>query len=486
MPTIEQLYDDHAVRIICNGFEGSGCVVQPLASDFTYIFTAKHCLTETDKCNKEDIKVFRYLETDPIAEVLDVHLHQDLDIAIIVLKRISNLQTTRMAKAAKGSEVVIYGYPLLLKGKAEPRQNVMCRISFVRSTMFEITSEIVQFTFENAMPETIRGLSGSGIFVEQSGSLFLVGVLFKLKGKDGAYSSLCAYDIPVFEKFLVDSKLPPLELDDFSTVSKDYSLLNNVFSISFTSGSGKYYHERTVDAIFKNYLANPKNIWVSGHSGVGKTLLVLRNLSIENKKAKHIDLTCSVSGNIEDYFHYINNEIIAQCSLTLPSTKHNVFEKISDNLCQITNNEDIIIFVDEVPISVKEKFYDFLASFIKVSERYANLNKSNNKVKWIICTRINPTVHLLSGDENHPNKIKAHKNFIFKNFDLWTDDELSSLLELLQSALNFSISFKSANEMIRTSEGLPGRLKSIVERVILEGGSVFDAISMIKSEGYSI
>jgi hypothetical protein len=481
----EDLFNKHAVKIIFNHSQGSGCIVQSGCPDYSYVFTAKHCLANDEVCNKEDIRITRLeSNSDEISlTIYDVYLHPDLDIAIVKIEKISDLHQTSVIQPEKGQSVEVYGYPFLLKDQPEPRQNLKCSISFRRDTYSEITSDKTLFTFEKSIPDTIKGFSGSGVFYEKNKTIYIVGIFTKLKAQDGAYNSFCAFHIGVFEQLITANKLSSLFLDNFSHITRDYSLINNVFSISFSHESEPYYLEREIDKLFNNYLNSSKNIWISGHAGVGKTLLIVRNLEPIKKNSIHIDLTCSQLISIEDYFEYINNELINQSNLVRISERINIYEKISDNLCQINfTNVETIIFVDEVPISDKEKFYKFLTGFIIISERYSNLVKSELQIQWIISTRIDPFYHLQTDENCLPNKQKAVKNFIFKNFDLWRADELVSLMNLLQTTLNFTLSNITLDKILEVSNGLPGRLKSTIERVLIENCSIEQAIEMIRSE----
>jgi len=482
---IEDLYNNHAVKIISNGIEGSGCIIQPDSPDYSFIFTAKHCLTENDTCLKEEVQVLRFNDKESQITIHEIYLHSELDIAVIKVEKINEISNSIIISLQKGKAVSIYGYPNLLRGKKEQRQNINCEVSFNRENYFEIVSKHVQFTFDKSIHDTIKGFSGSGIFYEDGERLFIGGILTKLKAGDGAYLSLCATNIKLFDNLITTNGLPSLNSNNLSHISKDYKLINKVFAISYNSQSAPYYQERAIDSLFVNYLKSPKNIWISGISGVGKTLLILRNLHKESKSPKHIDLTCSQFISINEYFEYINNEIIRQFDLNNSSQKENVLDKISDNLCSINGQlDEIIIFVDEVPISDKEKFYDFLSGFISISERYSNIIKVDNKIKWIVSTRIDPEIHLKAEECCHPNKLKAKKNFVFKNFNIWDDIELTALLNLLQGTLDFSLSVNTQTEIVGISKGLPGILKSTIERVILEECTIQEAIKMIKSENY--
>lgn len=485
MDSIEEYYNKHAVKIISNGISGSGCIYQPSNPEYSYILTAKHCITENGHFDINKISINRFLENEAETKLKlkNVYINPDHDVAILTVDKIEDLGTTPTHRALKEESVSIYGYPNLLKNEKEPRQIIKCKISFSRELHYEITSDNMQFTFEKSVPDAIKGLSGSGVYYEDKGMLSVAGIFTKLKAPDGAYSSFCMYNLDLFEELTAKNKLQSLYSDNISNINKDPELLNKVFSLTYNSQSAQYYLVRKDDEVFLNYLNNSKNVWISGDSGVGKTFLVLGNITKVNETPIHIDLTCSQMDSIDEYFEYINVELINQSELTKQSNKSNIYDRISDNLCEINlQSNQITIFVDEVPILAKDKFYDFLSGFIKISERFTNLIKGTKNVNWIISTRIDPKDHLKDEVECLVNKQKAHKNFIFKNLNYWSEGELLSLLKMLQKSLNFTLSNETELNIIKISKGLPGIVKNVIERIILDDCTIEEAIKIVKAE----
>lgn len=483
MNNIEELYNGHAVKIISNGIEGSGYIFQTNCVDYSYIFTAKHCLTDQIVFDRDKVSIHRFKDFESSLTIQDVYLHKEHDIAIIKVDKITDLKISRILIPDKGQSVSIYGYPIYLKGKEDPRHNIDCKIGFRRDFHSEIESDKIQFSFNKSMPETMVGFSGSGVFSEGNNDLSIIGVLTQLKAPDGVYSSLCVYHISLFEDLIVANGLPSIYTDNFTNLVKDPDVLDKVFTLSYTLDSEPYYLNRNIDEVFSRFLSSPKHIWISGISGLGKTFLVFRNIKQKSINPIHIDLTCFGTNEIIAFFEHINNELIEQNDIQVKSTKLNIYERISHNLSKIKFKEQgIIIFVDEVPILDKTRFYDFLSGFISISEKYANLISVKNKIKWIISTRINPYHHLQNTDSCLANKQKAIKNFIFKDFDLWDRTEIVGLLELLQTGLNFSLSRETESKIVEMSSGFPGRVKSTFERLMTENCTIIEAIELVKSE----
>jgi uncharacterized protein YkvS len=484
---IEDLYNRYAVEVISKASEGSGCLFQSYHINYTYVFTAKHCLTNDNNCDKESIivrqinKNYEYEEF----EIIDVFLDSEYDIAIIIINKIEKLPILNKIILQKDSKVTIYGYPALLKKEREKRQDINCSISFRREEFDELQSQNITFTYENSVPENIEGFSGSGVFYEEKDQLFIYGILIQLKGFDGAYNCLCSIKIEKFENLIQINNLESINSgDSFETLNKDYSLITNVFSISYNENTKPYYLERKVDKIIKSQLKYSKNLWISGDSGVGKTLAVLHNTLSCKNKIVHIDLTCSSTENIDDYFIYINSELIDSLEIEAPIDKKNIYENIALNLILFNNNykNDLLIFVDEVPIASEKNFIEFLSNFVNISEKFSNLNKLKSTVTWIISTRINPQIHLKSNSCIFPNKTKANKNFYFEHITIWDKNELVDLLILLQESLNFLLSTVTTDKIIDISKGLPGRAKKVIENMIINDYTIDDAIEYVRME----
>lgn len=481
MSKIEELYNRHAVKIISNGIKGSGCIFQPNSAEYSYVFTAKHCLCDKTVFDKNKVSIHRFKDLESLVTIQDVYLHQEHDIAIIKVDKITDLNVSRIHIPDKGQSVSIYGYPIYLEGKEEPRHNIDCKIGFRRDYHSEIESDKIQFSFNKSMPETIVGFSGSGVFCEENQGLSIVGILSRLKAPDGVYSCLCAYHIALFEELILENELYSIYADNFSQLIKNQDILEKVFALSYTLDSEPYYLNRSIDDVFIRSLMSPKHIWISGMSGLGKTYLVFRNIKQKAIKPIHIDLTCFGTNDINEFFEHINNELIEQNNILEKSVKGNVFEKISYNLSKISlQDQCIVIFVDEVPISDEIEFKGFLTGFVYISEKFANIISKKNRIKWIISTRTNPSSHI--NDNSHINKQKANKNFIFKNLELWHEHEINGLLELLQIGLNFSLSQKTQTMIVEMSAGFPNRVKNTFERLITEDCTIEEAIEMIKSE----
>jgi len=473
---IEEKYEQVAVKINSNGINGSGCIVQPNNSDYSYIFTAKHCLTENDIIDTAKIKIsstkFTNAKQITIREIL---LNKELDIAVIQIDKLTEIEISKFINPKKDLPIQLFGFPHLLKGES---QILSGKISFSKENHSDIEFSHSQITFDKSTPDTIKGFSGSGIFYEETEKVSIVGILTELKAQDGAYNSVRAVHIRVFDKLITSNGLPSLFEDYFGEIITDYSF-------SFTNYNcelEKHYLVRNIDDFFNSAIQSPKNIWINGEPGVGKTLLINRNLKRYQQIFIPIDLTTSPKDNIDEYFQIINTEIINQKDIEKPIENGNIYDRIALNLEKITNTELLIITVDEVPIKSNEIFTDFLSGFIKISEKFSNTTKGHNQIKWIVSTRINPESYIKGLNDCLIDTQKAVKHFIFKKLELWSNDELNSLIDLLEKNLNFCVSSNTKQKMIEISNGIPNTIKRVIELILIDKCNIETAIETVKAE----
>lgn len=212
---ISEVYGQLAVKVKCTT-EGSGCIVQPDTEEFTYVFTAKHCLLATDKTkadiNKEDIIIKRFNATDsdmPL-KVIDYWPHEVLDLAIILVEHIEDLPNINVSSPVRHRNATVFGYPYHLKNEREKTQELPCKISIIHHDSFEMISDIPLITYDANTSQLVEGFSGSGVFYERENNLTLTGIFMELKSTSGGYQTLFAIDIIEISKMLESLNLPDL------------------------------------------------------------------------------------------------------------------------------------------------------------------------------------------------------------------------------------------------------------------------------------
>jgi len=329
--TLEALYKQYSVLIEDGDTLGSGCLLQVADSNTTLVLTAKHCLTSGKDRDLSMVSIKRHL--DKQAEIFSarrIFVHDEHDLAIITIDKVEGLKELSLQSPLKGATVTVYGYPAIISKEHEPRENLQCVVSFHHGQYFEVISDHPQFTFQNDVKDNLEGLSGSGVFIESGNCLTLAGLFFRLKAESGAFQKYCSYDAATIKEFIACCGFKA-DFDSFDLERVDQSMISNLFFIAYKPASANFYLQREIDLNFRGMFSSPKNIWISGVSGVGKTTLISRNLDgLEN--SIFIDLSAQGIDDILSFFQYINDEIVEQKEISTPSSRASVYEKIVEKL----------------------------------------------------------------------------------------------------------------------------------------------------------
>ncbi|NIK24981.1 ABC-three component system protein [Paenibacillus lupini] len=220
-----------AVNIKIKGREaGSGCIYQPSASEHTYVITAKHCLIGKEKIEPsiEDILIQRDADIgmSHYLKVISFHLYpnDDHDFAIVIVEKISEVQSIMIAGPKRGNNVVFYGYPHIYRDDQEKGTALNATINLVHnSTKFEIQTNPSLFTFTNEAIDNVAGFSGSGIYYEFEKHIVLTGIIVRLRDTGGSFNLIIAENMETISKFvetILSCELVPYLLSSFDLYVK--------------------------------------------------------------------------------------------------------------------------------------------------------------------------------------------------------------------------------------------------------------------------
>lgn len=266
-------------------------------------------------------------------------------------------------------------------------------------------------------------------------------------------SLVCVSVKNVLHTFLLEQstqKHESLALKD-STPKPVGNILFNVYK----AANEKYYLNREQDELFSAILGTENNIWVYGKSGVGKTNLIFRNLSIINRKFFSIDLSGCTDYDCVKVFNYINQQLLEfvdkGSQYFEQNNLANAIDKIMVTLNKFFLNNECIIF-EEMPVTQSNKgLVNCLFSlFIKYNNQYSG-------GILFMCTSIEDPKSALT---EMTDKIVENTKFI--EIDLWTDKDINDLYLLIVKNIDFSISEENALRLVDLSKGSPRYLKTFL------------------------
>ncbi|MCX9112656.1 serine protease [Aeromonas veronii] len=203
------LYDiakKHTVRV-CNG---SGVLIQPNSTQYSYVLTAKHVITDEANSPYSNVEVINNCGVE--LNVINKYFDEDLDLAILMVHYQEKLDLEcYYGELANELRVSIYGYPekRSVRGDNEPSAYILTLVDKKNNNVLEFKNT------SNAFYDDVIGFSGCGFyhFDLEVNRVQLVGIQNKMACRDSPDGhiqgySLCAVE-SIINKFSLATLTPP-------------------------------------------------------------------------------------------------------------------------------------------------------------------------------------------------------------------------------------------------------------------------------------
>lgn len=230
----------------------------------------------------------------------------------------------------------------------------------------------------------------------------------------------------------------------------------------YKNDNAPYFLCREVDRDVESYLSS-HSLWIYGDSGVGKSTSISHALLSQGRQVLLINMAgIPENSTLEEIFEWIYNEVagvVGESSIA-PGSYQLSIKKIIEMLDTHYAGQSVYVLVEEIPFS-GESFRNFVYSFssLVVSDK---LTGKFADVHFVLSSIDNPTLHVPKSLQ----KIKSMMKFL--RFDLWTEEECNSLIDLISR--NISIPHISNRaDMITRCGNLPRPIKSILREVYHTG-----------------
>ncbi|PQJ89363.1 ABC-three component system protein [Aliivibrio sifiae] len=181
--------------------DGSGVLINPYTSQYSYILTAKHVVEDT---NVEHITVVN-IEGQSLT-VIDKLEHLQIDAAILKIERVENIETSYIVGFDNQQQSIkLFGYPSNRRELERAREQLYSYDGILHdiqtnSLVYSI-SDIIQY-------EDIEGFSGGGIFLvdDEKEEIFLTAIEFE-----------------IFNAQSIDSKINCIKMDEYIELLRNNS-----------------------------------------------------------------------------------------------------------------------------------------------------------------------------------------------------------------------------------------------------------------------
>jgi nucleoside phosphorylase len=296
----------------------------------------------------------------------------------------------------------------------------------------------------------------------------------KAKNKDEyqtiAAKSAISFCQKVFSSRFAFDELHFVPIDETNQdTTKNFALeenplvVNKVLFDRYTKEMEDYYIERDNDHEIEKWL-DICGLWISGPSGCGKTCSISRNLIQAGKRYIYVNLGCCIGYTVEKLFNQIYLDVIEYVEEKGNNCEsHSTLPAITKSLSNILGNhfkeEEIYIFIEEIPLDEDEPFAEFVS---KISPMMIDVLDKNPgiDVKFIFSSIKSPQKYIASSQKKICEKIK------FLDFQFWKDDEIMKLLEVVVDQLNIHFSMNEMKTILTKSKGSPRFVKMFTRNYI--------------------
>lgn len=266
-----------------------------------------------------------------------------------------------------------------------------------------------------------------------------------------AFESIGIYSTTVIKQSAKDDTLLQKKSENFDVLFELYK-----------SDYAPYFLSREIDRAVESYLAS-HSLWIYGESGVGKSTSIAHALFSKDCQVLLVNMAgIPKSSTLEEVFEWIYNEVagvVGEISI-VPGSYQLTIKKIIDLLDTHYSGQSVYVLVEEIPFS-GESFSNFVYSFSSLVVSNKLTGKSAD-VHFVLSSIDNPVLHV----PKELQKIKSMMKFL--PFDIWTEEECNSLIDLISQNISIPHVVNRA-DMITRCGNLPRPIKSIFREVYQTG-----------------
>jgi Cdc6-like AAA superfamily ATPase len=230
---------------------------------------------------------------------------------------------------------------------------------------------------------------------------------------------------------------------------KQKVMIKHILFNHYTAESEPYYCERPQDLEFIKSL-DLNNLWIFGKSGVGKTAIINRNLTLNKNEYCYCDLSPIVVENENDVLNEILECIEDKFEVDRIISEKNIIKQITGVLRE-SKISKIVVVIDELGVDDEVLLKKIAAALMRLIS-YVTHNYKENGLMFTVSTISNPKGLL-------QNVGKANDYFQFLCCDAW-DENLDELFDLICSSLQINIKYMKSEILLKAGES-PRILKSI-------------------------
>lgn len=260
--------------------------------------------------------------------------------------------------------------------------------------------------------------------------------------------------------FNSETAFSSLGIEPYTRKSTEMHEVKDVLFEFYDQKHERFYVERDNDLRFAAILRQ-FGAWICGPSGCGKSNLIVRNLIKHNKDFVQVDLSPRIGTGTEKFFEEILHVILQKNGrdLQMPISFDDCLKRIISLLEECYSNKEVIIFIEEIPISEDLEQQEFAQKLfaLLISK---NLKENLSGVKFFLSSIDNPKKFIT------PFQKKIHQQVSFLELEYWNEKDMLLLIDVLFTALNINLEQSLIDEVLLRSKGSPRFVKKFVRTIV--------------------
>lgn len=254
--------------------------------------------------------------------------------------------------------------------------------------------------------------------------------------------------------------LPILEEDELPPQPDN---LNQVLFDVYDVAKERYYIERTNDQIFGSTLSQ-LGMWISGPPGCGKSNLILRNLIFSKKPFIQVSLASCIGLNMDSFFKEILFELVALTKSYEQQINPKDFSEtnklILDLLNKHFNGKELVVFIEEIPISTDDAYKDFSGKLFSLLIS-KNFVPGLEQVRFVLSSINSPVSHIQIFQQ------KIYQQLKFIQMEYWDDTDMLKLVSTVEQELNLPLPQTIRNSLLAAAKGSPRFIKKFFRSIYI-------------------
>ena len=221
----------------------------------------------------------------------------------------------------------------------------------------------------------------------------------------------------------------------------------------YTPACREFYVERAIDGVTSDALA-VRSLWLTGHSGVGKTSLVRRYL--DQHCVRPLEISMSQLGSEVTQERVARELVEAVAAATGREMRGHDLPQAIEAIISLSSTTGTLLFIDEVPTDTTSG-QAVVASTIGVLLD-ATKRRKGGDVRFIVCSIGSPLLGPVNG--------KFRESFAVEEVPRWTNTELKKLLSIIQEGGGKGFTTLELNAIIEAAAGSPRYVKTLMRNLV--------------------